>query len=180
MSIQPVRLFGDPVLRTRADEVVDFDRELHKLVEDLTDTMHDRGGAGIAAPQIGVGLRVFAYHCGGMSGHLVNPTYEVLGSGQQVGPEGCLSIPGVRADCTRALTVRASGFTMHGEPVDFECEGIMARCVQHETDHLDGILFLTRLAPEDRKDAMRVIRESDWFRAGINVSTESPAPAGGR
>ncbi|MFD4181166.1 peptide deformylase [Rhodococcus sp. NPDC058514] len=180
MSIQPVRLFGDPVLRTRADEVVDFGRELHTLVEDLTDTMHDRGGAGIAAPQIGVGLRVFAYNCGGMSGHLVNPTYEVVGPGEQIGPEGCLSIPGVRADCTRALTVRASGFNMHGEPVDFECEGIMARCVQHETDHLDGVLFLARLAPADRKDAMRVIRESDWFRAGITVSAQSPSPAGGR
>ncbi|MFF0813885.1 peptide deformylase [Rhodococcus sp. NPDC003318] len=169
MSIQPVRLFGDPVLRTRADEVVDFDRELAQLVTDLVDTMRDRGGAGIAAPQIGVSLRVFAYDCGGMFGHLVNPTYEVLGAEEQVDPEGCLSIPGVRADVRRATDVRVRGVDQHGEPVSFDCSGIMARCVQHETDHLDGVLFLSRMEPADRKAAMRTIRESDWFGADAGV-----------
>ncbi|GAA4472820.1 peptide deformylase [Rhodococcus olei] len=167
MTIQPVRLFGDPVLRTRADEVVTFDRELEQLVADLTDTMRDSGGAGIAAPQIGVSLRVFAYECGGMAGHLVNPTYEVVGTEEQIGPEGCLSIPGVRADIGRAMNVRVRGVDVHGEPVAFECAEIMARCVQHETDHLDGVLFLSRMAPADRKEAMRTIRESDWFGAGV-------------
>lgn len=169
MSIQPVRLFGDPVLRTRADEVVDFDRELAQLVTDLVDTMRDRGGAGIAAPQIGVSLRVFAYDCGDMFGHLVNPEYEVIGAEEQVDPEGCLSIPGVRAEIRRAMNVRVRGVDLHGDPVSFDCSGIMARCVQHETDHLDGVLFLSRMEPADRKDAMRTIRESDWFGADAGV-----------
>lgn len=169
MTVQPVRLFGDPVLRTRADEVVDFDRELEKLVTDLVDTMRDAGGAGIAAPQIGVSLRVFAYDCGGMFGHLVNPTYEVVGHEEHVRSEGCLSIPGVRGDVRRARDVRVHGFDLRGEPVSFECSEIMARCVQHETDHLDGVLFLSRLEPADRKDAMRSIRESDWFGTALTV-----------
>ncbi|MGW0176038.1 peptide deformylase [Rhodococcus sp. NPDC003322] len=169
MSIQPVRLFGDPVLRTRADEVVTFDRELEQLVTDLFDTMRDRGGVGIAAPQIGVLLRVFAYDCDGMVGHLVNPTYQVLGGEEHVRSEGCLSIPGVRGDVRRAMDVRVSGVDQHGEPVSFEYSGLMARCVQHETDHLDGVLFPSRMEPEARKVAMRTIRESDWFRAGVTV-----------
>lgn len=168
MTVQPVRLFGDPVLRTRADEVVDFDHELRQLVDDLVDTMRDHGGAGIAAPQIGVSLRVFAYDCGGMFGHLVNPTYEVIGDEQQVGTEGCLSVPGVRADVRRAMTVRVSGTTVDGEPVSFECSDIMARCVQHETDHLDGVLFMSRMEPADRKAAMRSLRDAEWLAdAGV-------------
>ncbi|MFD1813899.1 peptide deformylase [Rhodococcus gannanensis] len=169
MSVQPVRLFGDPVLRTRADEVVDFDAELEQLVTDLVDTMREQGGAGIAAPQIGVSLRVFAYDCGGEFGHVVNPVYEVVGDDEQVGPEGCLSIPGVRADIRRAMTVRVSGVDMRGEPVSFECSEILARCVQHETDHLDGVLFLSRMDPADRKEAMRTLREADWFGANAGV-----------
>lgn len=169
MTVQPVRLFGDPVLRTRADEVVAFDRDLEQLVTDLIDTMREAGGAGIAAPQIGVSARVFAFDCGGMFGHLVNPRYEVIGVDEQVDTEGCLSVPGVRADIRRAMTVRVSGFTMRGEPVSFECAEIMARCVQHETDHLDGIMFMARMEPADRKAAMRAIRESDWFGAATSV-----------
>lgn len=169
MTVQPVRLFGDPVLRTRADEVVAFDGELEQLVTDLVDTMREAGGAGIAAPQIGVSARVFAFDCGGMFGHLVNPTYEVIGTDEQIGTEGCLSVPGVRADIRRAMTVRVSGVTMHGEPVSFEAAEIVARCVQHETDHLDGTMFMSRMDPDDRKAAMRTIRESDWFGTAITV-----------
>ncbi|MGV9818195.1 peptide deformylase [Nocardia xishanensis] len=169
MTIQPVRLFGDPILRARAAEVTEFDRELRQLVADLTDTMEDDGGVGMAAPQIGVGLRVFVYDTGDAAGHLVNPTYTVVGEEEQVGPEGCLSIPGLRYDTRRALRVRASGFDMHGKPVEFAAEKLLARCVQHETDHLDGVLFIDRLDPASRKEAMRTIRESDWFVSGITV-----------
>lgn len=169
VTIQPVRLFGDPILRARAAEVTAFDRELQQLVTDLTDTMHDDGGVGMAAPQIGVGLRVFVYDTHDAAGHLVNPQWEVIGDEEQVGPEGCLSIPGVRHDTRRALRVRASGVDMHGAPVEFTAEGLLARCVQHETDHLDGVLFIDRLDPADRKDAMRTIRESDWFSAGVTT-----------
>ena len=106
MAIQPIRLFGDPVLRSKAQEVVDFDKELRTLVADLTDTMLEAPGAGLAAPQIGVGLRVFTWHVDGEVGHLVNPDLT-LSSDLQDGPEGCLSLPDLTFDCTRALSVVA-------------------------------------------------------------------------
>ncbi|MBB5915835.1 peptide deformylase [Nocardia transvalensis] len=186
MTIQPVRLFGDPVLRARADEVTTFDRELRQLVTDLTDTMRSSGGVGMAAPQIGVGLRVFVYDTSTAgtdrpgtrrSGHLVNPVYEVVGAEEQTGTEGCLSIPGLRYDVTRAQRVVARGVDADGEPVEFEADGLLARCVQHETDHLDGVLYLDRLDPATRKLAMREVRESDWFTAGKTVMSAADVSA---
>ena len=162
MAIQPVRLFGDPVLRKPAVEVVDFDKELRRLVEDLTDTMLAAPGAGLAAPQLGVGLRVFTWNVDGAVGHLVNPRLQ-LSEETQDGPEGCLSIPGLTLDCRRALSVVASGFTMYGDPVTIEGSDYLSRAIQHETDHLDGVLFIDRLDPATRKAAMKAIRESDWF-----------------
>jgi peptide deformylase len=162
LAIQPIRLFGDPVLRKRALEVVDFDRELRTLVSDLTDTMMDAPGAGLAAPQIGVGLRVFTWYVDGEVGHLVNPDLT-LSEEVQDGPEGCLSIPGLTYDCRRALSVVARGWDMHGEPVTIEGSQLLARAIQHETDHLDGVLFVDRLDVEARKAAMREIREAEWF-----------------
>ena len=161
MSIQNIRLFGDPVLRTEAAPVVDFDRELRQLVKDLTDTMMDAPGAGLAAPQIGVGLRVFTYWIDGELGHLVNPDLD-LSSEMQDGEEGCLSFPGLRFDTPRALRVVAKGFNQFGEPVTIEGSELMARCIQHETDHLDGILFIDRLDRTQRKLAMKAIREAEW------------------
>ncbi|MTE15053.1 peptide deformylase [Nocardia aurantiaca] len=178
MTIQPVRLFGDPILRARAAEVETFDREVRQLVTDLIDTMYESGGVGMAAPQIGVGLRVFVYDTGDAQGHLINPVFEVVGKETQTGPEGCLSIPGVRFDVTRPLTVLARGVDMHGEPVEFRAEGLLARCVQHETDHLDGVLFLQRLDSASRKEAMRTIRESGWFTQGITVLPASEIGGG--
>ena len=173
MAIQPIRLFGDPVLRQQAIEVVDFDRELRTLVADLTDTMLAAPGAGLAAPQIGVGLRVFTWHVDGEVGHLVNPVLD-LSEEEQLGPEGCLSIPELRIDCRRALSVVATGFDMHGEPVTIEGSELLARAIQHETDHLDGILFLDRLDTEARRAAMKAIRESDWF--GLEQPTVRVSP----
>ncbi|GGN05402.1 MULTISPECIES: peptide deformylase [Terrabacter] len=162
MSIKDIRLFGDPVLRTAAAEVTDFDKQLRVLVKDLEDTMLDAPGAGLAAPQIGVGLRVFTYWVDGVLGHLVNPVLD-LSDDEQDGPEGCLSMPGLAFDTKRALSVVAKGQNMWGEPVRLEGTQLLARCVQHETDHLDGILFVDRLDPEARREAMRAIREADWF-----------------
>ncbi len=162
MPVQPIRLLGDPVLRKPAIEVVDFDKELRRLVEDLTDTMMEAPGAGLAAPQIGVGLRAFTWYVDGEVGHLVNPRLE-LSPEIQDGPEGCLSIPGLSIDCRRALSVVAHGFNMYGDPVTIEGSELLARAIQHETDHLDGVLFIDRLDPEARKTAMKAIRESDWF-----------------
>ena len=168
MPVQPVRLFGDPVLRTRATEVTTFDAELRRLVADLTDTMHDEGGAGLAAPQLGVGLRVFTYDCGGVAGHLVNPTFEAVGEEEQLGPEGCLSIPGMVWDCRRHLQVVARGVDMYGEPVTVEGTEVVARCIQHETDHLDGVLFIDRLDAQTPKQAMAEIRSAEWFEAAVD------------
>ena len=162
MAIQPIRLFGDPVLRSRATEVTTFDKELRRLVADLTDTMLDAPGAGLAAPQIGVGLRVFTWNVGGEVGHLVNPSLD-LSEEQQEGLEGCLSLPELTYECRRALSVVASGFDMYGEPVRIEGSELLARAIQHETDHLDGILFVDRLDTAARKAAMRAIREAEWF-----------------
>ncbi|GAA2144819.1 peptide deformylase [Nocardioides koreensis] len=173
MAIQPIRLFGDPVLRKPAIEVVDFDKELRKLVADLTDTMLEAPGAGLAAPQIGVGLRAFTWNVDGEVGHLVNPRLE-LSQEIQDGPEGCLSIPGLTIDCRRALSVVAHGFDMYGEPVTISGSDYLARAIQHETDHLDGVLFVDRLDAEARKAAMKAIRESHWF--GLEKPTVKVSP----
>jgi peptide deformylase len=179
VAIQPIRLFGDPILRTTALEVVDFDVELRRLVQDLTDTMLEAPGAGLAAPQIGVGLRVFTWNVDGEVGHLVNPVLD-LSDETQDGDEGCLSIPELRIDCRRALSVVAKGFDLHGEPVVIQGSELLARAIQHETDHLDGILFLDRLTPELRKQAMKEIRESEWFGvAGSPTIKVSPHPTHG-
>ncbi|TWG08307.1 peptide deformylase [Saccharopolyspora dendranthemae] len=176
MTVQPIRLFGDPVLRTKADEVVDFDKELRTLVKDLWDTMEDQGGAGLAAPQLGVSLRVFTYHCDGFAGHLINPTWTAVGDEGQLGEEGCLSIPGMSWDCFRHKHVVARGWNLHGEPVEVEGTDLLARCVQHESDHLDGVLFLDRLDEETRKAAMREIRQASWFDGAVPVMKQNPHP----
>ena len=177
MTERQIRLFGDPVLRQRAIEVVDFDRELAKLVEDLTDTMLAAPGAGLAAPQIGVGLRVFTWNVDGEVGHLVNPVLD-LSAEEQFGPEGCLSIPELNFDCRRALSVVAKGFDLHGEPVTIEGSELLARAIQHETDHLDGVLFIDRLDDASRRAAKKAIRESDWFGPPPTIKA-SPHPTRG-
>ena len=177
MTVRPIRLFGDPILRRRAVEVVDFDKEVRTLVTDLTDTMLGAPGAGLAAPQIGVGLRVFTWHVGGELGHLVNPQLT-LSEEIQDGPEGCLSIPGFSIDCKRALSVVAHGFDMYGEPLLVEGSEMLARAIQHETDHLDGILFIDRMDKATRKLALKAIREADWFGADTTVKV-SPHPTNG-
>ncbi|HET9257598.1 MAG TPA: peptide deformylase [Pseudonocardiaceae bacterium] len=195
MAVQPIRLFGDPVLRTRASEVVDFDKELRNLVRDLLETMTAEGGAGLAAPQLGISLRVFTYRCvdsggaysggadssgAGTAGHLVNPVIEVVGEDSQDGPEGCLSIPGMSWDCRRHLRVVARGLNQHGEPVEVAGTERLARVIQHETDHLDGVLFIDRLDPQTRKQAMREIRQARWFGAPVPVVKLSPHPLLGK
>jgi len=178
VAVQPIRLFGDPVLRKPAIEVVDFDKELHKLVADLTDTMLEAPGAGLAAPQIGVSLRVFTWYVDGEVGHLINPDLT-LSEETQDGGEGCLSLPDITFDCRRALSVVAKGFNMHGEPVTIEGSELLARAIQHETDHLDGILFIDQLDPEARKLAMKDIRESEWFGLEQPQIKVSPHATGG-
>ena len=176
MSVTPIRLMGDPVLRRKAEPVVDFDRELRQLVADLTDTMHAAGGAGLAAPQIGVGLRVFTWYVDGEVGHLVNPDVTPIGDEEQIDPEGCLSIPGFRFDCRRHLHVAATGWDMHGEPVRIEGAQTLARAVQHEVDHLDGVLFVDRLDAEAREAALAVLRGAEWAGEQAYLPSGEPVP----
>ena len=179
MSVRDIRLFGDPILRTPAVPVVDFDKQLRTLVQDLAETMLDAPGAGLAAPQIGVGLRVFTYFNEGSVGHLVNPQLT-LSSATVLGDEGCLSIPGLGFDCLRAESVVAAGLDMHGEPLVIEGSDSLARCLQHESDHLDGVLFVDRLDPATRRLAMKAIRESEWSGRTTPRVKESPHPMLGR
>ena len=173
MSIQRIRHFGDPVLTSPASEVIDFDKELRKLVKDLTETMLDAPGAGLAAPQIGVPLRVFVWDVDETIGHLINPTLD-LSAEMQEGDEGCLSFPDLLYPTPRAMRAVAKGFTMHGEPIIVEGTELLARALQHEADHLDGILFIDRLSEADRKLAMKEIRESEWFGI-VSESGNSPS-----
>jgi peptide deformylase len=179
VAVQPIRLFGDPVLRTPADPVVDFDKELRVLVKDLTDTMMDAPGAGLAAPQIGVSLRVFTYYVDDQLGHLVNPDLD-LSPEEQDGEEGCLSVPGLVYDTRRALRVVAKGFNQYGDPVVIEGSDLLARCIQHETDHLDGVLFIDRLDRETRKRALKEIRDAEWAGRQPPIVKISPHPTNGR
>ena len=176
MAIQPIRFFGDPVLTTPASPVLDFDKELRTLVKDLTDTMIDAPGAGLAAPQIGVPLRVFVWHVDDEFGHLVNPTLD-LSEELQDGEEGCLSFPELRYDTPRAYRAIAKGWNMHGEPITVEGTEFLARALQHETDHLNGVLFIDRLPAELRKEAMKEIRASEWFMeaqdSGLNPQNKT-------
>jgi len=167
MTELSMRYFGDPVLRTVSDPIAEDkvgSAATKTLVADMLETMDAYGGVGLAANQVGVTQRVFVYDCEGDRGHIINPVWTAIDNETQTGTEGCLSIPGIGGTVTRAERVRVQGLTGDGEPVDREVTGLLARCVQHETDHLDGVMFLKHLSPEERKEAMSAIRTADWFQ----------------
>jgi peptide deformylase len=158
MTMRPIRLLGDAVLRTPCEPVTSFDAELRRLVADLMDTLlGEPGRAGVAANQIGVDARVFVYDADGQRGHLVNPTVE-LSDELQDGDEGCLSLPGLYFPTPRAMHAVARGFDQHGEPLTISGSGFLARALQHETDHLDGKLYVDRLRGDVRRQALRAVR----------------------
>lgn len=148
MAIRMIRLEGDPVLRDKAKPVPEITKNVLKLLDDMAETMHDAEGVGLAAPQVGISKRIIVMDCGDGLIEMINP--EILEkSGEQNGPEGCLSIPGLTAELKRANFVKAKGLNRHGEEIIVEGEGLLARCLQHEIDHLDGILFTDYLNPLD-------------------------------
>jgi len=154
MTVRPLRLLGDPVLRTPCEPVVRFDDALARLVGDLLDTVAEPGRAGLAANQLGSGLAVFAYNVDGELGYLINPRIVELGDSAD-GPEGCLSIPGITAIRSRADYAVAEGADLRQEPVAVSGTGELARCLQHETDHLRGVLYIDGLTGAERRRVMR-------------------------
>lgn len=163
MTVRPIRIFGDPVLRAASAPIDQVDDGIRALVRDLVDTVELPGRAGVAAPQIGVGLRAFSYNIDGDIGYVINPVLvEVSGEPELVG-EGCLSVPGLWHEALRHPRATVTGTDLDGNEIVIEGEGLLAQALQHETDHLDGRLFLDRLPPETRRIAMREIRESAWF-----------------
>ncbi|WP_213454707.1 peptide deformylase [Rhizomonospora bruguierae] len=161
MTVRPIRLLGDPVLRTPTEPVTSFDATLRELVADLLDTVALAGRAGVAAPQIGVSARVFSYRADGQTGYVVNPELEV-GEELQDGEEGCLSIPELYFPTPRAMHATVRGFDQHGTPITVSGSGFLARALQHETQHLDGILYVDTLKGQTRREALRSIRAAPW------------------
>jgi len=156
MAVRTMRLYGDPVLRQKAKPIESFDEALRELVADMFDTMRAYRGVGLAANQVGVLQKVFVVEAQRGEGEeplrlaLINPTLSEA-TGSENGEEGCLSVPGIYEDVRRALKVRVQARDLNGEPVDFVAEGYLARVLQHETDHLEGVLFLDRLSPLRRQ-----------------------------
>lgn len=157
MTVRALRLIGDPVLRTPCAPVTSFDVALSTLVMDLLDTVRLPGRAGLAANQIGVSLAAFSYNVEGRVGYVVNPRL-VATEGEYDGEEGCLSVPGVHAKRLRGWFARVEGVDVQGRPVAVEGTGELARCLQHETDHLRGELYIDGLSGERRRAALRMLR----------------------
>jgi peptide deformylase len=162
VSVLPIRILGDPVLREPSSDVENFDELMHRLYEDMLETMYQAPGVGLAAPQIGLSLRFFVYDAekGNSPGALANPVLSEL-EGEIVEDEGCLSIPGLWYPTARAERVRVDGLDLEGNPTTIRAEGFLARVFQHETDHLNGMLFIDRLSEEDRRKAMSMLREHE-------------------
>jgi peptide deformylase len=154
-----MRTFGDPVLKTRAARVEDFDESLERLAEDLLATMREQEGVGLAANQVGRLKRILVAAVEEDEYVLVNPVIEQVSEITETGPEGCLSIPGIQVEVERPTGITISAQDTSGEPVRIETEGLLARIFQHEVDHLDGVLILDRTDRASRKAAMREWRE---------------------
>ncbi|WP_138275235.1 peptide deformylase [Rhodoluna limnophila] len=163
MAVREIRLFGDPVLKTVSDPIANFDAKTRALIEDLLDTTKLPGRAGVAAPQIGVNLRAFSYNIHGDVGYLINPVLTELSGEKVLLDEGCLSVPGLWHKTPRWQFARAEGLDLDGNPIEVSGSGLMAQALQHECDHLDGLVYLDRLESDERKNAMRNLRATDWF-----------------
>ena len=163
MAIREIRLFGDPVLRSVCDPIAPGDKRAAALVQDLIETVTVPGRAGVAANQIGVGQRAFSYNIDGDIGYIINPVLAEVSGEPEVVDEGCLSVPGFYFPRLRYPYARVTGIDLDGEPVELAGDGLMAQALQHETDHLDGHLFIEGLEPEAKRDAMRLIRQAPWW-----------------
>jgi len=160
---RPIRLFGDPVLKTLTEEIGIIDEGIRSLVQDLLDTVMIPGRAGVAATQIGVGLRAFSYNINGDIGYILNPQLVEVAGEPELLEEGCLSVPELWFATLRYPFARVTGIDLEGAPLELSGTGLMAQALQHETDHLDGFLYIDKLEVPSRREAMKQIRDSDWF-----------------
>lgn len=178
MTVHPIRIAGDPVLHHPTRKVEKFDEELRTLVDDMFDTMYAAEGVGLAANQIGVDLRLFVYDCPDETGTrqkglVVNPVLETSEIPETMPDpdddwEGCLSVPGESYPTGRADWARVTGAGVEGEPVEVEGRGFFARCLQHETDHLDGYLYLDRLVGRHARGAKKMVKRNGWGTPGLS------------
>jgi peptide deformylase len=163
MTVREIRLFGDPVLKTVSEPIKTFDQKTQALIEDLLDTTKLPGRAGVAAPQIGVNLRAFSFNVEGQTGYIINPVLVEVSGEKVLLDEGCLSVPELWHKTPRYDYAKATGIDLDGEPIELHGSGLMAQMLQHECDHLDGLVYLDRLEGEERKIAMKNLRATDWF-----------------
>ena len=163
MTARQIRVFGDPVLRTSSAPIAVGDPMTGGLVEDLLDTVRLPGRAGVAAPQIGVNQRAFSYNIDGEVGYIINPELVEVTGEPALAEEGCLSVPGFYFQRMRYPWARVTGIDLEGNTVELAGDGLLAQALQHETDHLDGKLFIEGLDKDRKREAMRLIRNSDWF-----------------
>jgi peptide deformylase len=171
-----IRVIGDPVLRQRATEITDVDGKLARLADDMLATMYDAPGLGLAGPQVGVQKRIFVYDVGEGPQVVINPEIREA-RGEWAFEEGCLSIPGLAFELVRPAEVHLVGYDLHGNELSIEADEITARCFQHELDHLDGVLYLERLDDDQRKAAMKIIREQRVTAAELaEAEVAAPAP----
>ncbi|MCY7325258.1 MAG: peptide deformylase [Microbacteriaceae bacterium] len=163
MTERQIRIFGDPVLKTVSDPVTPGHPSVRGLIDDLLDSVKVPGRAGVAACQIGVNLRAFSYNVDGEVGYIINPVVVELRGEPELVEEGCLSVPGFFFPRLRYPFARVEGIDLDGNAIEVSGDGLMAQALQHEADHLDGKLYIDGLDKETKRDAMRQIRESDWF-----------------
>lgn len=175
MAPYTIRMVGDPVLRQRAADDTTIDGRLAKLADDMVTTMYEAPGMGLAAPQVGVEKRLFVYDVGEGPHTLVNPEI-VETDGEWAYEEGCLSVPGLSWQIVRPKQVHLVGLDLDGNEVSIEADEILARCFQHEIDHIDGVLLLERLDPDTRKQALRTIREMGIGPSALDAA--EPRPGG--
>jgi peptide deformylase len=179
-ALAQVIKFGDPVLNSRASAVADFDEDLRRDVERMTEVMRDGMGVGLAATQLGILRRVLVFQAG-MDAEptaIVNPEVDWTSEAAVLAEEGCLSIPRITVDVERPLHARVSGRDEQGRPLVVEASGLEARVLQHEIDHLDGVLMLDRTTPEQRKGALRALREGEEYSPPIEVDDGEGAAEG--
>ncbi|TCP56606.1 peptide deformylase [Tamaricihabitans halophyticus] len=178
MAVHPIRIAGDPVLHQPTREVTEFNDELRTLIDDMFETMEAANGVGLAANQIGVDLRLFVYDCPDDTGTrhrglVVNPALKTAEIPETMPDpeddlEGCLSVPGEGYPTGRASEASVTGFDAHGAPITVDGTGYFARCLQHETDHLDGYLYLDRLIGRHAREAKRMLKRNKWGRPGLS------------